>query len=54
MGHMTMANDQGGTMLVTEQCFSGVGVEFGRGWSPSKRATLCVQAASSSPSSSYN
>jgi hypothetical protein len=35
-----MSNNQGGTVLVIEKCFSGVGNEIGRGWSLSKRATL--------------
>jgi hypothetical protein len=50
LGHMKMSNNQGGTMLVIEKFFSGVDDEFGCGWSPSKRATLCLQ---STPSSSY-
>jgi hypothetical protein len=35
-------------MLVNEKCSSGVGDEFDRGWSPSKRSILCLQAGTSS------
>jgi hypothetical protein len=45
---MKMSDNQGGTMLVIEKCFSGVGDEFGCGWTQSKRATLFLQAAPSS------